>query len=164
MSVISRLLVARPKPGVRVINQREFTKLLKSLGADAVDDIKKAHEAAAIIVKDEAKSLAPVHGSVSVISGTPYWGTPPHSAGKLRASIRASGQQRGGFVRAGRKLTPYAGPVHFGWPSRPNPSKGWRGGPIAPNPFLYDALDKRREEVADAFARYIDDIRRKHRI
>ena len=39
-----------------------------------------------------------------------------------------------------------------------------QGGPIRPNPFLYDALDKRREEVANAFARYIDDIRRQNRL
>jgi hypothetical protein len=156
--------VARPKPGVRVVNQRQFTKMLKGLGEDAVNDIKEAHAATARIVENEARSLAPTHGTVSVIAGKPYWQQPSHNPGLMRASIRSSGQQRGGFVRAGRKRIPYAGPVHFGWPSRPNASKGWRGGPIAPNPFLYDALDKRREEVADAFARYIDDIRRKHRI
>jgi len=152
--------VARPKPGVRVVGQREFQKILRGLGDDAVNDIKRAHAAAAKIVEGEAKTLAPTHGTRSVISGTPYWRTPPHSAGQLRNSIRSSGQRRGGFVRAGRKLVPYAGPIHFGWPSRPNPAKGWQGGPIRPNPFLFDALDKRREEVANAFARYIDDIRR----
>ncbi|HEY7822233.1 MAG TPA: HK97 gp10 family phage protein [Acidimicrobiia bacterium] len=152
--------MARPKPGVRVVGQREFQKILKGLGDDAVDDIKRAHAAAAKIVEGEAKSLAPRHGATSVISGQPYWRTPSHSSGQLAGTVRSSGQRRGGFVRAGKKLVPYAGPVHFGWPSRPNVAKGWQGGPIRPNPFLYDALDKRREEVADAFARYIDDIRR----
>jgi hypothetical protein len=160
MSVISRLLVARPKPGVRVVGQRELQKVLRGLGDDAVNDIKKAHAAAAKIVEGTAKLLVPRHGSRSVISGRPYWYTPTHASGQMAGTIRSSGQRRGGFVRAGKKLVPYAGPVHFGWPSRPNPAKGWRGGPIAPNPFLFDALDKRREEVANTFARYIDDIRR----
>jgi hypothetical protein len=156
--------VARPKPGVRVIGQKEFVKILKSLGDDAVNDIKKAHAEAAKIVEGTAKTLAPRHGATSVASGRPYWRTPSHASGQLAGTIRSSGQQRGGFVRAGKKLVPYVGPVHFGWPSRPNASKNWQGGPIRPNPFLYDALDKRREEVADAFAGYIDDIRRKHGI
>lgn len=156
--------MARPKPGIRVVGQRELQKALRALGDDAVDDIKKAHAAAAKVVEGTAKQLVPKHGARSVISGRPYWYAPEHPSGQMARTVRSSGQRRGGFVRAGKKLVPYAGPVHFGWPSRPNPSKGWRGGPIAPNPFLYDALDKRRDEVADMFARYIDDIRRKRRV
>jgi hypothetical protein len=156
----------RVRPGVRVIGHKEFIKLLRALGDDAVDDIKKAHAETAKMVADTAKPLAPTSaGGRSDISGTPYFfGGPNRSPGQLRGTIRSTGQQRGGFVRAGKKLVPWAGPVHFGWPSRPNRAKGWMGGPIRPNPFLYDALDKRREEVADTFARYIDDIRRKHGI
>jgi hypothetical protein len=163
-SETSRLSVGIRKPGVRVIGQREFTKLLRGLGDDAVNDIKKAHASAAKIVEDTARPLIPTHGAVSTISGRPYWRTPNHSSGQLRSTLRSSGTARGGFVRAGKKLVPYAGPIHFGWPNRPNPAKGWRGGPIAPNPFMYEALDRRREEVAEAFARYIDDIRRKRGI
>ena len=146
------------------MGQKEFTRLLKSLGADAVNDIKQAHLEAAKIVESAARPKAPAHGSVSVISGKPYWGRPAQTSGTLRNSLRSAGTQRGGFVRAGKKSVPYAGPIHFGWPSRPNYDKGWLGGPISPNPFMYDALDERREEVADAFAGYIDDIRRKHGI
>ena len=156
--------MARPRPGVRVVGQREFQKILRGLGDDAVNDIKEAHAAAAKIVEGQAKTLAPRHGATSVISNRPYWRTPPHASGQLANTVRSSGQRRGGFVRAGKKLVPYAGAVHFGWPSRPNPAKGWQGGPIRPNPFLFDALDKRRGEVANAFARYIDDIRRKRGI
>lgn len=152
------------RPAVKVINQRQFTKMLRALGDDAVNDMKQAHAKAAKIVESAAYPKVPKHGSVSVISGKPYWRTPPQSSGSLQATLRSSGTTRGGFVRAGKKLTPYAGPVHFGWPNRPDPAKGWQGGPIAPNPFMYDALDERREQVAEAFAGYIDDIRRKHRI
>lgn len=157
--------MARNKPGVRVMGQKEFTRALKALGPDAVNEIKRAHLEAARIVERAAKPKAPSHGAVSVIAGKPYWyGGPRHASGNMRKTIRSAGTQRGGFVRAGRKSVPYAGPIHFGWPSRPNFDKRWFGGPIAPNPFLYDALDERRDEVADAFARYIDDIRRKNGI
>lgn len=157
-------MARRIRPGVRVVGLRQFNKILRGLGDDAINDIKQAHAASAKIVEDAARPKIPVHGSVSVISGKPYWRPPAHSSGQMRSTLRSSGTRRGGFVRAGKKLVPYAGPVHFGWPSRPDAAKGWRGGPIRPNPFLFSALDKRREQVADAFARYIDDIRRKRGI
>jgi hypothetical protein len=39
----------------------------------------------------------------------------------------------------------YAGPIHFGWPARN----------IQPNPFIYEVLDGRRQEV---YALYADRI------
>jgi hypothetical protein len=156
--------VALRRPGVRVVGLKEFQKKLRALGDDAQDDLKLAHAMAAKIVENEARPNVPVSGARSVISGRPYWPPGPSNSGAFRGSLRSSGTRRGGYVRAGKKLVPYAGPVHFGWPSRPDPAKGWRGGPIRPNPFLYDALDKRREQVAVAFAGYIDNIRRKHGI
>ena len=154
------------KPGVRVVGLRKFTKALKGLGDDAVNDLKDVHRRTAKIVEDAARPKVPVSsGANSVVSGTPYWSTGrARNSGALKGTLRSTGTQRGGFVRAGKKLVPWAGPVHFGWPNRPDPSKGWRGGPIRPNPFMYDALDERRGEVATAFARYIDDIRRKRDI
>lgn len=152
------------RPGVRVVGLREFQKQLAALGVDAQDELKEIHARTAKMVEDAARPMVPVHGGVSVISKRPYWRQPAHSPGQLRSTLRSTGQRRGGFVRAGKKLVPYAGPVHFGWPSRPDAAKGWQGGPIAPNPFMYNALDQRREQVAEAFARYIDDLRRKHNI
>lgn len=156
--------MALRRPGVRVVGLKEFQKQLRALGDDAQDDLKQAHAMAAKIVENAARPNVPVSSSRSVVSGRPYWPPGPSNSGAFRASLRSSGTRRGGYVRAGKKLVPYAGPVHFGWPNRPNAAKGWRGGPIRPNPFLYDALDKRREQVAEAFARYIDNIRSKHGI
>jgi hypothetical protein len=158
--------VGRAKPGVRVVGLRKFTKALKGLGDDAVGDIKEVHRRTAKIVEKAAAPKVPVSsGTSSVISGTPYWSTGrARNSGALKGTLRSSGTNRGGFVRAGKKLVPWAGPIHFGWPNRPNPAKGWQGGPIRPNPFMYDALDERRNEVAKEFARYIDDIRRKRDI
>jgi len=76
----------------------------------------------------------------------------PVRTGKLKSSLRVSGTTRAGYVRAGGKRSaPYAGPIHFGWPNRPDYNREWFGGPIPPNPFLYSALDSRRREVEDMF-------------
>jgi hypothetical protein len=78
-------------------------------------------------------------------------GFAPRRSGRLRSSVRSGANQRSGVVRAGKKAVPYAGPIHFGWASRPNRLKGWRGGPFGPQPFLYDAIDSRRDEISDAY-------------
>ena len=73
----------------------------------------------------------------------------PVRTGTLRNSIR-TGKHRYGFViRVGSKAkVPYAGPIHFGWPKRR----------IKPNPFLYDALDERRQELHASYANRVQDI------
>jgi len=77
----------------------------------------------------------------------------PERSGDLAASIRASGRQLAGRVVAGKKAVPYAGPIHFGWANRP------RGeGPIRPDPFLYRALDRRRDEVINRYEKAVDQL------
>ena len=151
--------------GVRIVNQRKVEKALRALGNDAVNDLKKAHAQAAKIVEQAARPKVPVRsGSSSQVSGKPYWPNPnsKRSPGALKGTLRSGASSRAGVVRIGKKLVPYAGPVHYGWPTRPDRAKGWRGGPIPPNPFLYDALDERRSEVEEAFVRYLEDIRDRH--
>lgn len=75
----------------------------------------------------------------------------PVRSGRLLKSLRSSGTISKAIVRLGRSTVRYAGPVHFGWPTRPNPARGWRGGPIRPNPFLYAAIDRRHDEVIGAY-------------
>jgi len=75
----------------------------------------------------------------------------PVRTGRLRASVRVLASQRRGQVAAGKKSVPYAGPIHF----------GWRAHNIAPNPFLYKALDKRRNEVIRSYERSVDKVVRK---
>jgi hypothetical protein len=78
----------------------------------------------------------------------------PVRSGRLKSTMRVSASTRSGSVRAGGKRSaPYAGPVHFGWPNRPNLARSWYGGPIRPNTFLYSALDARRAEVEEMFVR-----------
>jgi len=109
----------------------------------AKTQIRDAHKNAAEPVLEEALRLV------------------PRRSGKLAGSLRAAGTLSGGRVSAGLARVPYAGPIHFGWPTRPNRSKGWRGGPIRPNPFLYDALDARRQQVLDVYETRVNEwIRR----
>ena len=121
---------------------RELRKNLSMLDDD-FEDLKELHLDLAEMVAERAASLAPV------------------LTGRLRQTIRASGTKTGGRVRAGFKRVPYAGPVHFGWATRPDAAKGWRGGPIHPNPFLYDALDQRRNQVFNAYFQGVKKIQRK---
>lgn len=106
---------------VQVQGAAELRRALKQMGDDLAD-LKEAHRAAAESVATEARSRVPV------VSGT------------LLGTIRTSVRQTGASVMAGggRRRVPYAGPIHFGWHRRH----------IVPQPFLYDAMDERRDEVA----------------
>ena len=50
-------------------------------------------------------------------------------------------RQTGVSVLAGRSRVPYAGVIHFGWPAHN----------IEPQPFLYEALEDKREDVATLY-------------
>ena len=109
---------------------KEVNKALRSMSKATRDDMKETHKRAAAIVIEGAKRYVPV------------------VSGKLAASIRDGSTQRMGRVRIGSASVPYAGPIHFGWPARA----------IKPQPFIYDALDGRRREVANLYAERIDSL------
>lgn len=120
--------MADTTPQIQVTGARELRAALKAMGADLAD-LKAIHREAAESVADSARSRVPI------VSGT------------LLGTIRTSVRQTGASVMAGggRRRVPYAGPIHFGWHRRH----------IVPQPFLYDAMDDRRDEVA---AKYQDRI------
>ena len=128
------------RPQLELVGYRELRRDLRKLGDDAIAGLKQINKEAADIVATAANPLVPVR------------------TGRMKGTLRTSGTTRGGVVRMGRKAVPYAGPVHFGWPSRPDRAKGWRGGPIEPNPFLYDAMDKRVPEVMAAYNKYLETL------
>jgi hypothetical protein len=134
--------MAQKPLSVKALGMRELRKNLSMLDDD-FEDLKELHLDLAKMVADRAEALAPVR------------------TGGLKETIRASGTKTAGRVRAGFKRVPYAGPVHFGWPTRPNDAKGWLGGPIEPKPFLYDALDQRYNQVFEAYFRGVKKIQRK---
>ena len=134
--------MAQKPLSVKALGMRELRKNLSMLDDD-FEDLKELHLDLAKMVADRAEALAPVR------------------TGRLKETIRASGTKTAGRVRAGFKRVPYAGPVHFGWPTRPNDAKRWLGCPIQPNPFLYDALDQRYNKVFEAYFRGVKEIQRK---
>ena len=126
------------QPAVRVEGGRELRRKFREVGDD-MTDLKDLHKELADDVAGTAKTKTPVR------------------SGRLRNSIRGSGTQTAARVRAGNNRksgptsVPYAAPIHFGW--------GRRG--IKPQPFLYEALDDRRQEVIDRYNDEIDSIIRK---
>lgn len=76
----------------------------------------------------------------------------PFDSGNLSASIRDAATKTSAKVRAGYKSVPYAGPIHFGWPLRR----------IKPQPFIYDAIDKRRDEIKDRYEKLIKNLIEKY--
>ena len=95
---------------VKAEGMRELRKKLRRMD-NGMDNLKGLHLDLAEIVANRAEALAPVR------------------TGRLKQSIRPSGTQTAGRVRAGYKRVPWTGPVHFGWATRPDAAKGWRGGP-----------------------------------
>ena len=99
-------------------------------------ELKSAYRAAARVVEIAAKGEA------------------PKRSGRLASTIKPKATSFGASVTAGgTKRVPYAGPIHWGWPSRPNRARGWRGGPIAPNPFMIRAAKDSADIVADVLER-----------
>jgi hypothetical protein len=80
----------------------------------------------------------------------------PHRSGRLGESTRGTAQPNTATIRVGDSSTPYAGPIVYGWPSRPNRRRGWRGGPIAPNPYPYDVLGREGDNIRDRYERYVN--------
>lgn len=90
---------------VRVEGGRRLRATMKAAGHD-LDDLKAAHAAAVGIVVPVAQAGAPVED------------------GYLAGSVRGAGTVSAAIIRAGKKLVPYAAPIHWGWFKkhiRPNP-------------------------------------------
>jgi hypothetical protein len=117
---------------IQVTGAKELRRALKAMEHDT-GDLKDIHKAAAEIVIERARDLV------------------PYVSGALAGTHRAARRATGAAVLAGRSSVPYAGPIHFGWAARN----------ISPQPWLYDALDDRRDEVAARYEREIDGLVRK---
>ena len=109
---------------VEVTGDKELRRALKRMDG-SLGDLREVHRDAGQEVLTRANTLV------------------PRKTGRLarsqRLSIRlAGGKSAGTRIIAGRGVSvPYAGPIHFGWRARN----------IEPQPWLYDALDDRREQV-----------------
>lgn len=117
------------KPSIEVEGAKELRRALKQIDSGTAD-LKKVHADAAAVVEQAAGTFV------------------PRRSGRLAGSIRSTGQAGAGVVRAGKAAIPYAGPIHFGWAAHN----------IAPQPFLYDALDQRRDEVIALYEDAVDKL------
>ena len=125
-------------PAVAIyVDSAKLQKALKEVGPEMVAELKEGNKALGEIVGDRARQLVPVR------------------SGALQKTIKAAKAAGGAKVNVGTpSLTskvPYAGPIHFGWRDRD----------ITPNPFLYDALDDRRDEVVAAYEKQTADLLQK---
>jgi phage gpG-like protein len=80
-------------------------------------------------------------------TGNNPWYPNRPSSGRLAGSIKAKATNRGAVVSAGNARVRYAGPINYGWGSRPNKAKGWRGGPIAANNFLQKGVQRSEPRI-----------------
>lgn len=113
---------------IQIEGGRKVRKAFKEIDADT-SDFTKLHRRLADTVAGTAKTKVPVR------------------SGRLERSVRGKATKTSARVEAGNNRksgpssVPYAAPIHFGW--------GRRG--IRPQPFLYEALDDRRQEVVDRY-------------
>lgn len=115
---------------IEVVGLKQLVKQLKNLEPQLVDDLKALNKELAEDVAGEARNLVPVR------------------SGALLKTIRTGANVRSGIVRAGKKTVAYGAPIHFGWPKRH----------IKPQPFLYEALDHRRDDVLQAYQKGVAKI------
>jgi len=122
------------EPAVGLQNGRELRKAFREAG-EGITELKQLHRAIADDVAGTARTLVPVR------------------TGRLKSTIRGAGLQTKALVRVGNNRkslsgVPYAKPIHFGWAARH----------IKPQPFLYDALDERRQDVIDTYNKEVNDL------
>lgn len=99
-----------PRPVVQVVGARELRSTLRKAG-------------------DDLQDLRDVHATVSRYVALRSAAIAPRRSGRLAGNVRGSALKTAAVVRAGGAAVPYAGPIHWGWPSRN----------IAANPFMVDA-------------------------
>lgn len=183
--------MARPAFAVDVQGASAVARALKHAAGEGMDDQ----------LRETKRTVeAMVIGAATVLV--------PRRSGHLANTIRGLAEESNGLwpvVAAGAKGTvQYAGPIHFGWPTRGlhrasqddfdatvrNVLTGGatefgmksltkirrrrgavaagrsrrglaRGGPIRPQPFLYDAADHRAADIGRAYEQAMDQLSRK---
>lgn len=123
----------------------------------------------------DAKELSAAYRAIAKELVPPARREAPRRSGRLAGATRGSGTRTAAILSAGSKKVPYAGAIHFGNPSRKTypagvnrTTMGIRStgtlGVIAPNPWLYEVVDSRRDEVLEAFDRNVGETLRRHNL
>ena len=114
---------------IEIEGLKPLLKNLRKMDTELVKLVKDVNKEAADMVASTALTLV------------------PRRTGTLAETIRAAGTNAAGVVRAGNNgKVKYGAPIHWGW-ARHN---------ITPQPFLYEALDKRRDEVIERYASQLE--------
>jgi hypothetical protein len=113
---------------VKIEGLKELRTSLKAISKELPKELTKLNKAAAELVSPEAQSRAPVR------------------SGRLRDAVKPGATQTGGFVKVSG--LPYVGPIVGGWPKHN----------IKANPFLWNALDAKTDEVVDKYQDGIADL------
>lgn len=113
--------------GIQVRGSRQLRSSLRAAGGDLAQ-LKAAHKEAADIAKGGALGRVPVR------------------TGKLRATVRATGTNTAGILRAGYARVPYAGAIHWGWPAHH----------IEANPFLSDGSTETQPQWLPVYENAVD--------
>ena len=125
---------AKPSEAIKVTGLSKVQRDLRNLSTDALDlnktEFLETNKQVAEIIIGESKKYVPV------------------VSGALAAAVRNASTKKSAKVRAGNVAVPYAGPIHFGYPKRA----------IKPNPFFYEAIDSRRNEVAKKYADLVSSL------
>ena len=118
---------AKPSEAIKVTGLSKVQRDLRKLSTDALDlnktEFLETNKQVAEIIINESKKYVPV------------------LTGALAAAIRNASTKKSAKVRAGNVGVQYAEPIHFGYPKRA----------IKPNPFFYEAIDSRRDEVRQKY-------------
>ncbi len=135
---------------IKVEGLSQIRRELRALGGD-LDLVKgeflETNKKVAEIVIGDAKRFVPV---LSGALATSLRNASTKTAARIRVGT-SGGSKKSGSAASG-DLVEYAGPIHFGWPNRR----------IKPQPFIYEATDSRRAEVAMAYANRLTSIRAKY--
>ena len=118
---------AKPSEAIKVTGLSKVQRDLRKLSTDALDlnktEFLETNKQVADLIIGEAKNYVPV------------------LSGALAAAIKNASTKKSAKVRAGNAAVQYAGPIHLGYPKRA----------IKPNPFFYEAIDSRRDEVRQKY-------------
>jgi len=125
---------ANNQDAIKIEGLSKLQRDLRKLSTDALDlnktEFLETNKQVAEIIISETKKYVPV------------------LSGALAAAVRNASTKKSAKVRAGSAAVPYAGPIHFGWPARS----------IRPNPFIYEAIDSRRDEVKDRYENLVEKL------
>ena len=116
------------QPGVRVVGAQQLRRTLRAAGRD-LTDLKEANARAAAFVAAASRTTA------------------PRRSGRLAASVRGNRAAGRARVSAGGASVPYAGPIHWGWPSHN----------IAPQPWISEQAEQTQPVW---LGMYQDDVQR----